>query len=90
VAPSEPQSRVDAVEPVEKVDASSGSVAAIVQLAIVSVALSYLVKYGGAMVPITSEAPWWAAAGLIVSAPALNANKWRERSAAGGDFGGFL
>ena len=34
--------------------------------------------------------PRWAAAGLIVSASALNANKWRERSAAGGDFGGFL
>ena len=78
------------VASVASVDASSGSVAAIVQLALVSIALSYVIKYGGALLPITSEAPSWAAAGLVASGTALNVNKWRERSAAGGDFGGFL
>jgi|NorSeaMetagenome_1021524.scaffolds.fasta_scaffold687083_2 hypothetical protein len=59
-------------------------------LATCNILLHTYYRYGGALLPITSEAPGWAAASLIASGTALNANKWRERSAAGGDFGGFL
>ena len=94
VASASASQQPDAAAPVATaavaVDSSSGTVAAIAQLALVSVGLSYAIKYGGALLPLTREAPWWAAAGLIALPTALNANKWRERSAEGGDFDGFV
>lgn len=70
--------------------AAEGLVGGIATVVLWSVLASYFVKYGETLLPITLEAPVWAAMALIAAPTALNVWKWNERSRAGGDFNGLI
>lgn len=70
--------------------ATAGSTAGIIQICVLSVLGSYLIKYGETLCPFVLDANALAAAALIVLPTAVNVWKWSERSKQAGDFEGYI
>lgn len=64
----------------------------LVSIALLSVALSYLVKYGETLLPATRDAGAAVpgAALMVLAFSGLNAWKWSARAKTKGDFEGFI
>ena len=74
-----------------RVDPSAGSALGLAQLLALSVALSYLVKYGEPLLGgLVLEPNLGEAAALIVLATGFNVYKWAQRSGTAEDFTGLL
>eukprot|EP00746_Dinoflagellata_sp_MGD_P166694 gnl/MRDRNA2_/MRDRNA2_96766_c0_seq1.p1 gnl/MRDRNA2_/MRDRNA2_96766_c0~~gnl/MRDRNA2_/MRDRNA2_96766_c0_seq1.p1 ORF type:complete len:759 (+),score=145.04 gnl/MRDRNA2_/MRDRNA2_96766_c0_seq1:48-2324(+) len=78
-------SATEALVPVDEDVGKAGSLATIFAYTFIA---SYVIKYGGAALPVTSEAPEWLAFLIIAAPTAFNVYKWDERSKTGGDFNG--
>ena len=74
----------------QPVDTAAGGLEGLALVCAWSVLGSYLLKYAGAALPITHEAPGWAALLLIGGLTSFNVWKWNERSQAAGDFEGLI
>lgn len=81
---------VSATEPPVPVDSSTGGVLGLATVLAWSVLGSYVLKYGGAAMPITQQAPALGALFLILGPTAFNVWKWNERSKEEGDFKGLI
>lgn len=85
--PPTPSSATEAPMPV---DAGAGGAEGLATVLLWSLGASYVLKYGGAALPVTQEAPALGALLLILGPTSLNVWKWNERSKTPGDFKGLI
>lgn len=84
-ADAAPSLALEAPIPVDKDVGSTASLATIFAYTLLG---SYVIKYGGAVLPVTTDAPEWLAFLVIAAPTAFNVYKWDERSKTGTDFNG--